>query len=525
MGLVGGLQGNLQNPNANRPAPSAPTQPQQDAHMSTPEEAKSGESATGQRVNLEERKERAELRQESLNNNFVNSLNFIASSGDNPLSNMMQNFLPAFSSAMSNSPGGNPMAQSFRTLFPSDAEGEPSFFRNVMLDCSTQEFIALFSGNYEILTNMHPRTKNILLKDYMDGVDNKENRSKAADKISKELNSQIFVPEDLQANIVGGANPVEVVSTVNRKYVEKLINTILDIECDSGDNTVFLKRVKRNARWWLGEAIDSLKPLFTNSLQDVLKMFRANIQGSIQTNIDDSSGILSGMFTDTIMQSITSNYNEYVNEKQREDQLEANDKVTISESRKQRDQEINSKMEVDEEPKIEEEPLRTTVTTHAHAQVHTQPPQPAVVKREEAPRTQTNQQPMEDEEQDPEIKQLLDQMDEDQSMLVVDPPNRNPRSRAYKALDGYYQNNIESGNSITETPRSKLTAKQSLTNMLKNALKESGVSPDNAEKMMKDKEVSDEFVDHYKEVVKEEIRERKKGSDFEKGRFPELDRI
>lgn len=236
MGIVGGLSGNLQNntpvPNVNnnRPTTNTPSQPQQDVHMRTTEETKASESAPQARRNVEERKERAELRQESLNNSFINNLNLIANAGNNPLSNIMQSFLPTFSSAMNNSQVSNPMTQSFRTLFPSDAEGETSFFRNIMLDCSTQDFIAIFSGNYEILNGMHPKTKSVLLNNYMNGVDSKESRSRAADSISEEINSQVFVPEDLKPTIVRGSDPLKIVSTINRKHVEKLINLILDID-------------------------------------------------------------------------------------------------------------------------------------------------------------------------------------------------------------------------------------------------------------------------------------------------------
>lgn len=233
------------------------------------------------------------------------------------------------------------------------------------------------------------------------------------------------------------------------------------------------------------------------------------------------------MFTDTIMQSITSNYNEYSTEKAREDMLEANDIVTSNDSQRMRNEEINSKMEVDEEPKIEEETINTTFTRQSQEQprVESKPPQPPVAKKEQPAKPEAKQEIKVEEEKDPEIKKLLDQMDEDQSMLVVDPPSNNPKSRTYKALDGYYLNNIESGNSITEMSRPKQTPKQALTNLIKDSLKEAGFAPNQVEKLMKDKEIPQEFADQYKEVIKNEIRERKQNSDYEEGRFPELDRL
>ena len=530
MGFVGNISEGAQNRRPQNTSPQQPpvrpnsSQPQPDVNMTPSEEIKSNNRTSASQSNPEERKERAESRQESLNNSFVNNLNLLANSENNPMSNLMQTFLPMFNSVAGNIPGGNPMAQPFRTLFPAEAEGETSFFRNVMLDWSTQDFIALFSGNYDVLTNLHPRTRTILLNDYMNGVDSKENRSRAADRIADEINSSIFLPDELKPNVSRDSNPVGIASKINRKHIEKVINTVLDIDCNAEDNSIFIKRIKRIVRWWLGNIVDSLKPLFTNSLQDVLKMFRANIQRNIESSVEDNTGIISAMFTDTIMQSITSSYNEYVVEKKREDEIEENDRITSQDNKRRHKEEIESKMEVDEEPKIEEEPVNTASSHQAHT--HQNQPKPPVSKRPDLAKTDNKKEEQKvEEEKDSEIKKLLEQMDEDESMLVVDPPNKNPRSRAYKALDSYYQNNIESGNSITEMDRQKLTAKQSLTNMLKNSLRESGFSPENIEKMMKDKDLSEEFVNHYKEVLKDEIRERKKDPDYEEGRFPELDRI
>jgi hypothetical protein len=91
--------------------------------------------------------------------------------------------------------------------------------------------------------------------------------------------------------------------------------------------------MKRILRWWVGDLIgnhlliiyyiDSLKPLFTNELQDVLKFIRFNVSKTVSNLGDSSLSLLTSIFTDTVMQKVSQAYNEYLEDKRKEDEAEA----------------------------------------------------------------------------------------------------------------------------------------------------------------------------------------------------------
>ena len=544
MGLLGNLGGagglNLGGapfnvPNVSRQQPAAASaasssQPSRDVHMASEEnkeEAKGRENA-----NREERKEQAQNRQESLNASFLNNLNNIASSGSNPLGQAFGSMLPMLSGALAGA-GGNPLTQSIGSLFPESSGDSNTFIFKVLVNFSIQDLLAVMNGNYEVVTNLHPRTRDILLSDYMNGEDTPSNREAATTRIAEEVNSGIVIPEELQSHVVRGSDPLKIAKQVNKKHIKKLVDAILDIEPNPNDSSAFINRVKRLLRWWDGDFIDSLKPHFTEQLPDVLKLIRGNIEKMIRSIGDQGTQMMAGMFTDTIMQNITKTYNNYLNDKKREDEAEARELgISLDELyKRRRDSERESRMEVDndEEPKIEEEnvnPLQSSSSQPPRATHATPDREMREESKEEAKKSVEEKiEAKVEEEKDPEIKALLEEMEEDQSMLVVDPPSKKPKSRAYRALDVYYSRNIESGNSITEEKPSRSTAKDEAANILKAALKDCGFKNADIDKMLQNNEIPEEFVNHFKEVVKEEIKERKKDPEYEQGRFPELDKI
>jgi len=497
-----------------------------------PEESK-GTSASARQAPhdaREERKERAQTRQDQMNNAFLTQLNNLSRVQSNPIGGLVNSVLPLFQNVMegAGTGGGNPFSQSLGSMFPSEVNSSSTFLHKVMIGCSLQEVIALMNGNYEILTQLHPRVKALLLNDYMNGVDNEENKKQAVTRIAEEINSEVLIPETLEGNIIQGSNPLQIAKDTNTKHISRVINMILDIEHNSDDNSFFIKSVKRKMRWWVGEFIDNLKPHFQNHLRDVLLMIRSNFERVI-SNLDEGVRLLSGQFTDTIMQTITSSYTEYVKDKKREDEAEARESgITLEELYKQRrESENSSKMDVDpavnDEPKIEEEKVHP-ITGERVAPVKTTTATPAKPQKGASEAQRQTAEPQ-IEERDPEIRKLLEDMDEDQSMLVVDPPKRRPVSRTYRALDGYFDMNLESGASITELTRPRTTLKDSLKNNLKKALKDAGFSGETVSQIMKDKDVSDEFVNHYKEILKAEIKDKKNDPNYVPGRFPELDRL
>lgn len=280
---------------------------QRDAEM-TPNNPVGSSNQTNSR---EEHKEHAQNRQQNLNNNFMRNVSNVANMGnENPISQAFQSMMPLLNGAMSGS-GGNPMTQTLGSVFPEDREGARSFFFKVIVNLSLQDLIAIMNGNYEVVSHLHPRMRDILISQYMNGEDTPANRQAAAETISQEVNENIVIPEEVKANVVPGSDPLKIVREGNRKHTKKLVNMILDNEHDPNDTASFIKRVTRILRWWIGEIVDGLKPCFTGSLQDVLKFIRGNIEKAISSMQDPSIQFMTGMFTDTIMQSITKSYNEY----------------------------------------------------------------------------------------------------------------------------------------------------------------------------------------------------------------------
>lgn len=539
LGNIGGVQG-VRLPGQQPSSASSSSQPQQtsasnasgsrsqrDVHMAPAEETK--DRSTRDR-STEEEKKQAETRQQTINSRFLSDFNNVASHPNNPLQQMFQSILPALGGA-----GGNPLTSPLGELFPEESGISRSFILKILINSSIQDLLAVMNGNYEVVTTLHPRTRDILLTEYMGGYDIPATRASATEQIAEELNSQMIMPEDVAYHVPRGSDPLKTAKRINKIHVKKLVDAILDSETNEQDSAVFLKRSKRILRWWVGEFIDGLKPHFNQQLPDVLKFIRGNVQHAINNVSDNTMQLIGGMFTDTIMKSINDAYNSYRDDRKREDEAEAREQgISLDELyQRRRDSERNSEMDVDlseSDPKIEEEPVNNTRSPSSAPTNHATPMNSAPKKEEQkqAPVRQEERKGEEqkvEEEKDPEIKQLLEMMEEDQSMLVVDPPSKRPRSRAYRALDVYHQQNVESGNSILECNPSKASAKSDATDLFRQALKEYGFRPDIIEKNLSECNITDEFVDHFKEVVKQEIRQRKEDPEYKEGQFPELDKI
>jgi hypothetical protein len=507
---------------ANQPASASNAYQQRDVEMASAEESNQTQSRLPAE---EEKKELAQSRQQNLNNQFMNNVSNIASIGnENPISNAFQNLLPMLSGALSGV-GGNPMTQTLGNMFPEESSRSESFLFKVVTNCSLQDLIAIFNGNYEVVASLHPRTRDILISDYMQGEDTEERRREAAEKLTEEINSGMEIPEEIKDNVVQDHNPIVIAREVNKRHIRKIVDTILDIEPNPNDGSPFLKRMTTISRWWIGDFIDSLRPSFTNQIQDVLKFIRINIDNRIRSVQDPSMQMMSGMFTDSIMQSITKSYNAYLNDKRREEEAEARELgISLDELYRRRENVSREQtMEVDqndhdEDPKIEEEPTNPLQSNMSSA------PATSHTTQNLSEAHATSHRVVEEEEKDPEIKKLLEQMEEDQAMMAVDPPSVGVKSRAYRAVDAYDNRNCESGNSIMEERKQK-GAKETATGLMKEALGEYGFRNEDVETMMRNEELDEEFVNHFRDVMRDDIRARRDHLDVEQGRFPELDKL
>jgi len=171
---------------------------------------------------------------------------------------------------------------------------------------------------------------------------------------------------------------------------------------------------------------------------------------------------------------------------------------------------------VNDEPVIQEENINSLqsnttsvpVTSEPSTQQRAQPnPEPRAPER--PPTHEENVSKLIEEEKDDEIKKLLEQMEEDQSMLVVDPPCVKPRSRAYRVLDVFSNRNIDSGNPITETNNQNTNPRNELTDILRTSLLETGFKAQDVTTMLEQNELPEDMVDHFRDVMREEIKARK----------------
>ena len=224
---------NANNQNQNpSPAPSRPpTQPQPSVDVPMPEDRKQGE----------EQKVEAENRQQRINQDFMTSMNNLAgdNNSQNPLSQLVQSFMPAISNS-----SGNPLNNPIGDLLNNEREQANSFFSKVLVELSIQDLLAFFNGNYDVLTSLHPKVRKILIEQYMNGQDTSENREEASRKIAKELNDSMFIPDNVQQNVVEGTNPMEIAKGINTKHINKIVNAILDISTEETEPTIFINRIQ-----------------------------------------------------------------------------------------------------------------------------------------------------------------------------------------------------------------------------------------------------------------------------------------
>lgn len=78
----------------------------------------------------------------------------------------------------------------------------------------------------------------------MNGQDTSENREEASRKIAKELNDSMFIPDNVQQNVVEGTNPMEIAKGINAKHTNKIVNAILDISTEETEPTIFINRIQ-----------------------------------------------------------------------------------------------------------------------------------------------------------------------------------------------------------------------------------------------------------------------------------------
>ena len=189
----------------------------------------------------EEQKVEAENRQQRINQDFMTSMSNLAgdNNSQNPLSQLVQSFMPAISNS-----SGNPLNNPIGDLLNNEREQANSFFSKVLVELSIQDLLAFFNGNYDVLTSLHPKVRKILIEQYMNGQDTSENREEASRKIAKELNDSMFIPDNVQQNVVEGTNPMEIAKSINTKHINKIVNAILDISTEETEPTIFINRIQ-----------------------------------------------------------------------------------------------------------------------------------------------------------------------------------------------------------------------------------------------------------------------------------------
>lgn len=352
-------------------APAQRTTPAASRSQDVPmEPARHTEEAKSSSVR-EESKSSAQNVQDRLNQNFISNITNIASSPQSPLGGLLQSMMPILSAAGSDS---NTFNIPLKDLITEEDGQEMGFIMKVIQNLTLQDLIALMNGNFEITNSLHETTRDILMSEYMYGEDTPEHREVAGARISDEINSGIFIPEELKSNIRPGKDPLEIIHEINNKHVHKIVTAIFDINVDPESSSIFLKRIQRLVRWWIGETIDNLKPVFKNQLPDVVKFLRANIEKGIKNSASGAENeIINGVMVDTTMQKVVESYNQYLKDKAKEDEAEAKEMgISLQEFYNRRSQaQEDVKMEVDEDPIIEEEgannaPMNVDSNEHEH---------------------------------------------------------------------------------------------------------------------------------------------------------------
>lgn len=71
------------------------------------------------------------------------------------------------------------MSRPIWELFPEEASQNGSLPYKILMDLSLSDLLALINGNIEVVKDLYPKMKSILLQDYMDGEDTPESREQA----------------------------------------------------------------------------------------------------------------------------------------------------------------------------------------------------------------------------------------------------------------------------------------------------------------------------------------------------------
>ncbi|CAI2381678.1 unnamed protein product [Moneuplotes crassus] len=369
--------------------------------------------------------------------------------------------------------------------FKSDSANIPNNIAiNVVLDQTVNEMLPILSGEYQIVDKLHPKMKEVLLRDYLNNSDNPEARKLAADQINTEIMDFIDIPDSVRDNITGREDPRNIIRENNPKHILKLIKLVLDLDC-TPKNSDFRDRFIKTIKWWAGDIINKLIPRFRHGESDVIKFINSNVNDKISKLKILVINFVSGMLTGEILKMFASAYVYYKSIKSREDNAEARELgITLQELYERRMNNVSeSPMEVDKQKQNKEEDKeeaigqnkqeRRDMNQNENGNLKSQ----AVMNPTPAESLNTSKEKPElsqvIEEKDPDIKALVERMEEDQSMLVVNPPETKPLSVAYQATDSFHPQNIDTSSPITECESHKQDAKESTKQSEKKSNKES----------------------------------------------------
>ncbi len=123
------------------------------------------------------------------------------------------------------------MTQPIWELYPESDENASLPYR-IIMDMTIQDLLALLNGNDEVVQDIYPNIKKILLTIYMqpEGWDTPEARERAVNRTSKELYDKLYMPDEVKAKVKEGKDPILVSKKVIVKHLWKIINTVFSME-------------------------------------------------------------------------------------------------------------------------------------------------------------------------------------------------------------------------------------------------------------------------------------------------------
>ena len=218
--------------------------------------------------------------------------------------------------------------------------------------------------------------------------------------------------------------------------------------------------------------------------------YRLNVRKVMSESSDAGSNMLVQIAEDKCMTMVTQSYDQYVADKQREEELNG-------------------------PPEESETPVREPPTSEAR-------PTGVFGKREE-PEEEKKEESKEEVKDPTELDLLIEEMEEDQTLIETLENTKEPLSHAYNAIDAFNPANVLSRSPCTERVMGKRDPCVETEQRLKKALTDNGFKSADLDKMFEGREIPDSMAAAYKGLVRAVIKQKKEKEDFEKGRWTKIE--